>query len=216
MNTDINHKIQLLEERIKQLEVHSIEAYLGEIRLFAGNFAPSGWALCQGQQLAINQYEALYALLGTTFGGDGHTNFKLPDLRGRSVIQHGQGPGLTPLNFGEIGGIENMTLDSRHLPVHNHKATLSPIDINMTLYAYSEGGDSNSPEGRLLANSVGTDKDFRADGTKVAMQAGAVSGFASATVTTETSGSSESFNIRPPYLALNYIICLEGIFPARP
>src|SRR5215218_9391620 len=110
--------------------------------MFGGNFAPRGWAFCQGQILSIAQNTALFSLLGTTFGGNGQTTFALPDLRGRVPVGWGQGPGLSNRNLGEVGGQENTTLTQNEIPTHNH-----------TLNAVSQPGDSSAPAGAYLANT---------------------------------------------------------------
>src|SRR5512132_2194680 len=101
------------------------DPFIAEIRLFAGNFAPRGWATCDGQLLSIAQNTALFSLLGTTYGGNGQTNFALPDLRGRAAIHQGQGPGLSQYVLGEVGGLENVTLITTQIPAHTHTATVT-------------------------------------------------------------------------------------------
>ncbi len=127
------------------------EPFLGEIRMFAGNFAPDGWAMCNGQILPISQNTALFSLLGTFYGGNGTATFALPDLRGRVAIHLGQGPGLSPYNQGQIGGVENVTLLSSQMPVHNHLVNA----------VGSGGNQASSSQGNLPAiESTGTSLDY--------------------------------------------------------
>ena len=172
-----------------------MDPLLASILLFAGNCAPRGWALCDGQILAINQNQALFALLGTTYGGDGRTTFALPDLRGRVPIHMGQGPGLTNYVIGQTGGTENTTLLATNLPPHTHP-----------LIATFEAGSTSDPTGAYLGNTGVLDREYNISGTRVQMNAGAI-GF--------TPGGSQPFKIIQPYLTVNYIIALQGVFPAR-
>ncbi|MDN3547278.1 phage tail protein [Mucilaginibacter aquaedulcis] len=175
---------------------------LGSITLFAGNFAPRGWALCNGQILSIAQNSALFSLLGTTYGGNGTSTFALPDLRGRAPIHWGQGPGLTNRVIGEASGTENVTLLSTQMPQHSHAVAASSNTATQT-----------SPSGTLLAVST----DMAAGG--------APSNFieaipANANVTMAPgmivqAGGSQPHNNMQPYLAVTYIIALEGVFPSR-
>jgi microcystin-dependent protein len=168
------------------------DPFIGEIRLFAGNFAPSGWAFCQGQLLPISQDEALFALIGTTYGGDGQTTFALPNLSGRIPLHQGQGPGLSPRTIGEMAGTENVTLTSSQIPQHTH-----------ALHANSAAATGTSPSGALLAATSVASYDTGPGST--AMAAGAVG----------NAGGSQPHNNMAPTLALNYIICLFGIFPSQ-
>ncbi len=177
-----------------------MEGYIAQILLFAGNFAPRNWAFCQGQILSIAQNTALFSLLGTTYGGNGQTTFALPDLRGRTPVGTGQGAGLSGIDLGEVAGTETVTLIINNMPAHNHVITVNPRAINAA-------GDTSDPTGAYPANSGALDKEFKATGTLVNMGvANATSGIA---------GGSQPFSIRNPYLGMNYIICLNGIFPSR-
>ncbi|QJX46778.1 phage tail protein [Hymenobacter taeanensis] len=172
-----------------------MEPFIGEIMLFAGNFAPSGYALCQGQILSIAQNTALFSILGNTYGGDGQTTFALPDLRGRFPMQPGQGPGLSSRTLGEIGGTESVTLLSNQMPVHNH-----------LLNAATSVGNSNSPSGNLLSNDGRGGTQFTSAGTANAnMNAQSVA----------AAGGSQPHENMPPYLGINFCIALQGIFPPR-
>jgi microcystin-dependent protein len=170
--------------------------YLGEIRMFAGNFAISGWAMCNGQLLPISQNAALFALLGTTYGGNGTTTFALPDLRSRVPVHIGQGAGLSPYIEGQQGGTENVTLLSNQIPGHSH-----PVN------AIASGGNSASPLNNLPAiESTGTSLDFSS--------AAAAGVTMNSTMIGPNSGGQPHSNIQP-YLCVNFIIALVGIFPSR-
>lgn len=170
------------------------EPFIGSIVLFCGNFAPRGWATCDGQLLSIAQNSALFAILGTTFGGDGRTTFALPDLRGRVPLHPGSGPGLSTYTLGEVGGVESVTLLGPQMPMHSH-AVAAPC---------SDGSPSaSSPVGSVMANP---------DQTSIYAGSG-TSAMASATST--PAGGSQPHENRQPLLAINFIIALEGIFPSR-
>jgi microcystin-dependent protein len=166
------------------------EPFLGEIRTFGGNFAPKGWALCQGQVLPIAQYTALFSLLGTTYGGDGRVTFGLPNLQGSAPMHWGNGPGLTPRDIGEVGGSPNVTVLQSQLPSHNHAAT-------------SSGSDPSAPGPQ--GNVLGDGAFFAAPPLSQVM----------APNTIGASGGSQPHNNMAPYLAVTFMIALEGIFPAR-
>ncbi len=170
------------------------EPFLAEIRIFAGNFAPRGWALCDGQLLPINNYQALYSLLGTTYGGDGRTTFALPDLRGRLVVHAGDGAGLTPRKLGAKGGAETVTLTAAELPAHSH-----------TVQCVSAVGNKTLPAGHLPAAEA-VAKDL--------WSSNAANGTMKASMIKNTGGSNSHNNVQP-YLAVNYIIALQGLFPSR-
>jgi microcystin-dependent protein len=166
--------------------------YIGEIRMFGGNYAPLGWMFCDGSLLPISQYDALFALLGTTYGGDGVTTFGLPDLRGRVPISQGQGPGLSPYALGQMAGSEQVTLVPGQLPAHTHTALASVV-----------AGNSGGPAGHAWALTT-TLTPYSTDATQIQpMAAGAVGSV----------GGSQSHDNLMPYLTVNFIIALEGIFP---
>lgn len=170
------------------------EPFIGSIIIFAGTFAPRGWALCNGQLMSISQNSALFSILGTTYGGDGIQTFALPDLRGRTPIGVGNGPGLTPRSEGEMSGSESVTLTIANMPAHNHAiATLNGA------------GDQSSPAGHFPAASSASSNNYssRSDST-LAAQAVSIA------------GSNQPIPTMPPFLAINYIIALEGIYPSRP
>jgi microcystin-dependent protein len=178
------------------------EPFLGQIATFGFNFAPRGWATCDGQILAIATNTALFSLLGTTFGGNGQTTFGLPDLRGRVPVHQGGGPGLSPYVMGEVTGVENVTLITTQIPAHAHAATaavnasagsLAPTDAPADAYLTGGGGVN-------IYNAT-------SDGTK--MNAGMV------TVAVQPAGGSQPHDNLQPLLCINFCIALEGIFPSR-
>ena len=171
-----------------------VETFLGEIRMFAGNFAPKGWAFCQGQLLLIAQNQALFALLGTTYGGDGRTTFALPDLRGRAPIGFGQGPGLSYKYLGQQFGTETVTLTTAQMPAHSH-----------TVNAVTSEGNQNLPTNSLPANTKTLDKEYSDAASNTTMKSGMIG----------ITGSSQPVNISQPSLGVNFIIALQGIYPSR-
>lgn len=179
-----------------------MEGYIGEIRMFAGNFAPLYWAYCQGQLMSIAENSALFSIVGTTYGGDGQVTFGLPDFRGRLAVGTGQGPGLSEYSLGQVAGSENTTLLASNLPAHNH-----PVTGTVTVKASSEGTTGIDPTGRNLGpgNTYTTSADLvdmAAGNTNVNLGTGLV-------------GNNVPFSKIQPYLAVNYIICTEGIYPSR-
>lgn len=190
------------------------EPFLGMVVLLPYNFAPRGWAFCNGQLMSIAQNTALFSLLGTTYGGDGVTTFSLPDLRGRVPMSAGQGPGLSNRVLGELSGTENVTLLSQQMPIHTHA-----IDVS-TLQARANGatlpGNTRSPINALPAleaagvTAVYNDQPIAPTGT---LAAGAVSLTGGATAA--AAGGSQPVGIVQPSLVLNYCIALEGIYPSR-
>ena len=175
-----------------------MEGYIAEIRMFAGNFAPRGWAFCAGQILSIAQNTALFSLLGTTFGGNGQTTFALPDLRGRVAVGPGQGPGLPAVNLGQMAGEPTHTLIITEMPAHNHQAQAQ---------GNSNAGDSASPNGNTWATSTARDNVY--------INAAPNGPMAANTVTVGIAGGSQPHNNMQPYTGINYIICMEGIYPSR-
>ncbi|MFE5322762.1 phage tail protein [Paenibacillus sp. NPDC056579] len=168
------------------------DPFIGEIRMFGGNFAPLGWLKCDGQLLSIAQYSTLYTLIGTTYGGDGVNTFALPDLRGRLPIHQGTGAGGT-YALGQAAGTETVTLTTQQIPAHSH-----------TVRAFSQQGDTNSPNNAVWANS--TLDQFGADTTIPGTMHPAAVGI--------TGGSQPHENMMP-YLCVHFIIATEGIFPSQ-
>lgn len=169
------------------------EPFIGEICMYGFNFAPRGWATCDGQLISIAQNTALFSLLGTTFGGNGQTTFGLPDLRGRVAIHQGTGPGLSSKTMGEASGVENVTLISAQMPTHTHQ-----------LIADANPGSSDLPGSNLIARSPAGIPDF-GTGTGAVMSPSSIG----------TTGGNQPHPNMQPYLVVNFCIALEGIFPSR-
>ena len=182
---------------------------LAQIMMFGGNFAPRDWAFCEGQLLAISSNAALFSLLGTAYGGDGTTNFALPDLRGRMPMHPGTGPGLSPRFLGERGGNEQTYLTIANMPSHTHAAGATP---NLTLRVTGSGGSSDTPVGNVPA--VSPEDNYAAmDALGSTMQAGAVTG--TIDVQNALAGGNLPFGNTPPFLSVNFIIATQGIYPSR-
>lgn len=177
-------------------EVTSAEPFIGEVTLFAGNFAPRGWAFCHGQLLPISSNSALFSILGTTYGGDGRTTFGLPDLRGRSPIGVGTGPGMSTLRWGQHGGREEIQLTMQNIPTHNHG--IAPIEV-MGFTLHPEETEHQFIEGSNSFITVGNEANTQAY------------------LKTQTInyGGSQPFYNRNPFLGMNYIIAIQGTFPSR-
>ena len=176
-----------------------MEGTIGTILMFGGNFAPRAWALCEGQLLPIAQNTALFSILGTTYGGDGRTTFGLPDMRGRAPIGTGNGPGLPDVRLGAKGGTPTVTLTVNNMPSHTHTAAT-------TVGVSSQNASSEEPAGNVLATQPGN----------VFAAASAANGTMGAVATTVTAaGNGQSFDNHQPYQAVNFVICLQGVFPSR-
>lgn len=170
------------------------EPFIAEIRIFAGNFAPRGWAFCSGQFLPISQNTALFSILGTIYGGDGETDFALPDLRSRAAMHPGNGPGLTPRTLGERGGANQVTLTEANLPPHRHTHAATAFPAN-TFTPGPTAVSSRAVGGRPYSTAA-TDVNLSGD-------------------VVENTGGGQAHNNLQPYLGINYIIALIGIFPSR-
>lgn len=169
------------------------EPFIAEIKMFAGNFAPRGWSFCDGQLLQIAQNTALFSLVGTIYGGNGRTDFGLPDLRGRFPMHPGDGPGLTPRSLGQKSGTETHTLAVGQLPPHNH-----------LIRSYDDDANRASPAGNVFANSAAGNL-FSNQAPDADMSADAMA----------NTGNGQSVNHVSPFLCVNFIIALVGIFPSR-
>ncbi|MFK7926128.1 MAG: phage tail protein [Bacteroidia bacterium] len=178
-----------------------MEPLIGQIIMFAGNFAPRGWALCDGQLLAISENSALFSILGTTYGGDGRTTFGLPDLRGRIAMHAGSGPGRTPRSLGSAGGSETNTMTVNQLPSHNHAAKAS-----VKQKASSDKANSQSPEGAYPAYA---DKLSYSDTPSDTM------GESEVKIQLDNTGGNQPINNIQPFQCVNYIIALQGVYPSR-
>ncbi|MGJ8637108.1 MAG: phage tail protein [Phycisphaerales bacterium] len=175
-----------------------MEPFIGQIMLFAGNFAVRGWALCDGQLLPISQHSALFSILGTQYGGNGESTFGLPDLRGRVPIHMGNGPGLTNRPLGSKSGAETHTLNAGEMPSHSHNAILRASD---------QEGTSASPDELVIAKSGSGDPDYNGEALHAALR--------SDSIEVSNNGGNQPHNNMQPYLTLNYQIALVGIFPSR-
>lgn len=174
------------------------DPFLAEIRMFAGTFAPTGWAFCNGQLMVISQNTALFSLLGTTYGGDGRSTFGLPNLQAQAPMHPGQGPGLSQRSLGESGGTPAVTLIEAEIPAHTH-----------TVGVASTPGTRNTPTGAVLGQAAfgrRIDKTYATAGASATMNPGAIG----------VAGSSTPHNNLPPFLAVTFIIALQGVFPQRP
>lgn len=175
------------------------DPFVGEIRIFAGNFPPKGWAFCEGQILSISQNTALFALLGTTYGGNGQTTFALPDLRDRAPMFFGAGPGLSNYDIGQAGGSPTISLLVSDMPAHNHQAravNTPGTQTDPTNAVWAAGGGQARSGSPLYSATPGT-------------------GGQMAPVELVPAGSSQPHNNRSPYLGVSFIIALQGIFPPR-
>ncbi len=169
------------------------DPFLGEIKLCGFNFPPKNWAFCNGQLLPINQNQALFSLLGTTYGGDGRTTFALPNLQARLPMHQGGGPGLSRRNIGDIVGEQNHTLLATEMPAHSHQVNASTV-----------AADDPAPGGKIWASGGSVDKLFGSP-ANTTMNSAAVA----------TAGQSQPHNNLQPYLVVNFVIALVGIFPSR-
>jgi microcystin-dependent protein len=170
-----------------------VDPFVAEIRIFPFNFAPKGWAFCDGQILPLSQNTALFSLLGTTYGGDGRSNFALPNMQGNAPMHPGQGPGLSLHDLGETGGSDTVSLLESEIPSHSHSFNAS-----------SQTGEDRTPQGEVLAKAVG--------GALYASPANLVSLSQNAL---PPAGGDQPHNNLMPYLTLNFCIALQGVFPPR-
>ena len=168
------------------------QPYVGEIRMFAGNFAPAGWMFCDGSIISIVDNDTLFQLIGTTYGGNGQTTFAVPDLRGRVPIHQGTGTFGTTYNLAETGGVESVTLTQSQIPIHNH----TPLTSNT--------GGSDNPANNFWANST-TGKPYNAGPPTIQLNAGTIA----------AAGGSQPHDNMVPFLCVSYIISLFGIFPTQ-
>jgi microcystin-dependent protein len=173
------------------------DPFVAEIRIFPFNFAPKGWAFCDGQILPLSQNTALFSLLGTTYGGDGKSNFALPNLQGNAAVHAGQGPGLSPYYLGQTGGSETVTLLQSEIPAHSHAMMAAPAIV---------AADSNVCTGNSMGkSSQGSAYTAFAAPSVVQLSANALA----------PAGSDQPHNNLQPYLTLNFCIALQGVFPPR-
>ncbi|KGO93929.1 phage tail protein [Flavobacterium subsaxonicum] len=185
-----------------------MDEYIGIIKLFAGSFEIKGWAFCDGRLLPLSQYQALFSLIGTTYGGDGRTTFALPDLRSRVALGMGQGPGLGNYAEGQMSGTESVTLTVGNIPPHNHTGHVVVSSAESTDGTAQRGGAIATPgalSGRTFSSTLGYVNAAVTPDIPLS----------DSTVVTNYTGSGLPVSTMQPYLALNYIICLEGVYPSR-
>lgn len=183
----LNNALVLINNQL----IKNMEPFIGQIQAFGFNFAPQNWAFCDGSLLPISEYDTLFALIGTTYGGDGQDTFALPDLRGRIIVHPGSGPGLSTIVQGQTGGVESVTLTPNNLPAHNH-----PVSVAV----YSGNGEVSAST-NYIANHDNAFSEAPAMGA-------VLNG-----VTMGPAGGGQAFSNRDPYLGINYCIALYGIFP---
>ncbi len=201
------------------------DPYLGEIRMVGFNFAPNGWALCQGQVLGISQNSALFSLLGTYYGGNGVTTFQLPNLQGRTPVGVGQGLGLSNINIGEMAGTESATLTTQNMPQHTHVATVTggggtaSISIPAST-STAAGTQSGSPSATSVLGPVSISNrqgelysTATPDVTLKPFNATVTGG--APTIENSMAGNNVPFSLRNPYIGINFVIALQGVFPSR-
>lgn len=190
-----------------------MEQIIGQVQIFAFGFAPAQWAFCDGQLMAIQQNTALFSLLGTTYGGNGQTTFGLPDLRGRTAVHPGTGPGLTNIQWGQVGGTETVSLITSNLPA------LPPHTHNFNVKVSDAVGDTNVAAGAYLSKGIssgsGPNKTILKSFTNTATPLSSLATQATEANTPAGGGNSAPFAIRSPYLGIYYSIALYGIFPSR-
>jgi microcystin-dependent protein len=185
------------------------EPFLGQIILFAGTFAPRGWALCDGQILPINSNQSLFSILGTQYGGDGRTSFALPGLRGRVPVGVGQGAGLSNRNIGQKGGVEGVALTEAQMPAHQHAEGASTLTAQLVAHTGSVADSSTPDPANVLSKLPQVNLYSSSDSNLQAIDGPTISS------TVAPVGGSQSHENRQPLLALNYIIALVGLFPSR-
>jgi microcystin-dependent protein len=181
-----------------------MEVFLGSITLVSFNFAPVGYSLCNGQVLPISTNTALFALMGTFYGGNGTNNFQLPDLRGRIPIHQGQGAGLSPYTIGQVGGIESETLAIGQMPAHNH-----------TMNIYHGPGNVSTPAANTSFFGGGVPTGSGPNASQLNSYTATAPDTVLGTATIGNSGGSQPFSVLQPYLCMTYIIAMQGVFPAR-
>src|SRR6218665_3202210 len=179
-----------------------MEGVIGYTTCFAGNFAPKNWAFCQGQIINIASNTALFSILGTTYGGNGTTTFGLPDLRGRTVVGVGQGPGLSAYSLGQVGGAESNTLNILQLPAHVH-----PVAIVAANPATAEGATLSAAANNVYARSE-NDTPYASSPT---VNTAPIQG----QITMTSTGNNQSYQQLRPLFGMNYVICMRGVYPAR-
>ena len=180
-----------------------MDGYIGEIRIFGGNYAPKNWAFCHGQTVKISDYTTLFAVIGTLYGGDGRTTLALPDFRSRTPFCVGTGPGLRPYVIGQRGGVEEVQLNTTEIPSHSHNA-IAEIKIPCN----KGNGSVDTPVNSFQAVDTGRPKEFSDTSDSY------MASFDNDVTVDKSGGNQPHYNI-PPYIGMHYIICLEGLYPER-
>lgn len=202
-----------------------MDGYLGTIVMWSMDWAPQNWAICDGSIIAVQQNAELFSLLGAKFGGNGTTTFALPDLRGRMPIGMGHNPKLPAYTLGQQGGLTSTTLTQNNLPSHTHRATMSltGLGATTTLNVATQGGGSSTPTtGASLCTATGgpggADIYITPAPTEKLVALGNISTTVSGsgTVAVDATGNGQAFDNHPPYLGINFIICVNGTYPSRP
>lgn len=196
-----------------------MEGTIGEIRLMAAHFAPANWAYCTGQLIAIRSNTALFSILGTTYGGNGSVTFQLPNLAGRVVVGAGQGPGLSPYGLGQIGGEENHTLTLTEMPAHTHTGGVSGtanllVSAEDSTLPIATAGSVIATPGYTVAGGLAKTLGFNNATPNTVLHTDSVK-LSNGAFTLANAGGSTAHSNMQPYLGMNYIICMYGIFPAR-
>lgn len=196
----------------------TVESYIGEIKAVAFDYVPTGWMFCDGRTLEVSKFQALYALLGTKYGGDGRSTFKLPDLRGRVAIGFGQAPGRDSYKVGDVGGVERVRLTEAQMPRHSHNATL--VDAHVVIGCSTQTATSSVPtQNSVLAKSVvlegrsesGENFIYNENTPNTNLSPSNITG----SISVADSGGDQTHSNMQPYSAINYIIAVEGVWPER-
>lgn len=188
--------------------------YIGEIRLWGPTWAPRSWALCNGQIMQINQNNALFSIIGTIYGGDGRVTFALPDIRGRVAIHPGAGPGLPSYRLGQKLGQEYVTLSANQIPNHVHTANATD-SVSLELLVNSGDGDSDDPSGKYLAQDANQGTALYNATANTTMSPSSIVGSVSTSAILSNNGGNNGHLNLQPFEVVNYIICLQGIYPSR-
>jgi len=191
------------------------DPFIGEIRMFAGTFAPRGWALCNGQLLSISQHTALFSILGTTYGGNGQTTFALPNLQSRSPVGTGTAAGLSSIALGEDNGVESVTLTISQMPAHSHQVTETGSGSLQVAGIGSNASTTPSATNNILGASAAGGSSSAAIWSDKMNDSVSLANPINANFIVQLAGGSEPFSIRNPYLGMNFIIALEGLYPVR-
>lgn len=191
------------------------DPFIGQISMFAGNFAPRGWAFCNGQLLSVSQHTALFSILGTTYGGNGQTTFALPNLQGRVPVHIGQSPDTSNYMLGEAGGVESVTLTISQMPAHSHQVTKSGSGSLQVAGTGSNALTTPSATNNILGASAAGGSPSAAIWSDELNDPVSLANPINANFIVQLAGGSQPFSIRNPYLGMNFIIALEGLYPVR-